>query len=377
MVATSLHKLAALIADNREQLLAGWRAAVRELPGARHLDTPTLNDHVPQLIRELETALRQQSETTIAESVREGTPPTHGLQRLQDGFDIEEVVAEYNILRDCVHDLADEHGLQLQGEAFRILNQVMDSSIGMAVKTYAQYQARLVQRRREEHLTFITHDLRTPLTAIAVSARVLETKLPPDVNDDVPRMLNTLQRNVQQLDGLVRKILTEDSALQDDGKVKVQHRSFELWPLVEGLRTELQVVAARTQTDLRNEVPFDLVVHADPGLIHRVLQNLLSNAIRYTERGTVTVGARNAGDDGAVECWVQDTGAGISPSLLPHVFDKGASDPDRPGGTGLGLSIVKTFVEAHGGRVRATNEKSAGSRFEFTLPGPNRSDASA
>lgn len=84
--------------------MADWRQQVRLLPSARTLDTPTLNDHIPAFLDELAAALRSRSEETIQDVVCEGTPPAHGQQRVYDGFDIVEVVAEYNILRECLHD---------------------------------------------------------------------------------------------------------------------------------------------------------------------------------------------------------------------------------------------------------------------------------
>src|SRR5687767_15912054 len=110
--------------------------------------------------------------------MREASPPAHGLQRVQDGFDIEEVVAEYNILRGCIHDLAQANGLALQGEPFRILNRVLDGAIGLAVKTFAAERALEVRSRREEYLSFVAHDLRTPLNAISLATGVLELALP-------------------------------------------------------------------------------------------------------------------------------------------------------------------------------------------------------
>src|SRR5689334_11653223 len=174
MVIEVLHQLAALIERDREELLGRWRRQVQQLASARQLDAPTLNDHIPQLLAEVVTALRIKSEQTIPEALVEGSPPAHGLQRVQDGFDIEEVVAEYNILRGCIHDLADEQGIVLQGRPFHILNRVLDQAIGLALQTYATRQALEVQRRREEYLAFVAHDLRTPLGAIALAGRVLE-----------------------------------------------------------------------------------------------------------------------------------------------------------------------------------------------------------
>ena len=118
----NLHVLAALLERERESLLSRWREQVRQLPSAKHLDAPTLNDHIPTLLDELVTALQNLSEKTIPEALLEGSPPAHGLQRHADGFDIVEIVAEYNILRGCIHDLAEDNGLSLQGKAFHILN---------------------------------------------------------------------------------------------------------------------------------------------------------------------------------------------------------------------------------------------------------------
>src|SRR6478672_10084111 len=142
---SDLDQLAALIRRERVGVLSRWRPQVRALTSAQHLDAPTLNDHVPQLIDELATALQARSDETIPEALSEASPPAHGLQRVQDGYDIEEVVAEYNILRGCIHDLAQANGLTLQGKPFHILNRVLDGAIGLAVKTFAAERAGAVR----------------------------------------------------------------------------------------------------------------------------------------------------------------------------------------------------------------------------------------
>ncbi len=119
-----LDRLAALIRQKRTELLRQWRDQIRELPSARHLDTPTLNDHIPDLLTDLANALQSRSDRTIPEAISEGGPSAHGRQRVNDAFDIEEVVAEDNILRGCIHDLADDNGLNLQGQAFHIIKRI-------------------------------------------------------------------------------------------------------------------------------------------------------------------------------------------------------------------------------------------------------------
>jgi predicted transcriptional regulator len=94
MAEKDLDKLAELIKQERSALLSNWRQQVRQLPSARHLNVPTLNDHLPGLIDELAAALREKSDESIPEALSESSPTAHGIQRLENAFDIEEVVAE-------------------------------------------------------------------------------------------------------------------------------------------------------------------------------------------------------------------------------------------------------------------------------------------
>lgn len=369
MRATGQFELAALIRQQRDVLLSTWRQQVRQLPSARNLDTSTLNDHIPQLLDELVDALNSSSDQKIPEALARGSPPVHGLERCREGYDIEAVVTEYNILRGCIHDLTEKNGLSLDGDLFHIVNGVLDRAIGLAVQTYATERAFELQKRREEYLAFVAHDLRTPLNAVALAASVLEeTFRDGNAREDTEWMLKTLRRNVQQLHGLVEKIIQENANLTTESRIKLERREFDLWPLVEALIYELRPLAKTSGTKLVNQVPHHVVVYADASLLKRVFQNLISNAIRHTAHGRVAIGAGEPSPEGTVECWVSDDGAGIPKEQLERVFDgleKGFADGS---GLGLGLSIIKTFVEAHGGRVSVESKRRMGSKFRFTLP---------
>jgi len=152
----------------------------------------------------------------------------------------------------------------------------------------------------------------------------------------------------------------------------VEKRAFDLWPLVEALIEEMQPVADAAGTRILNEVPDELVVFADAALLKRILQNLVANAIRHTQRGEVVVGACEQQADHAVECRVSDNGAGIPRELLGRIFEAGETTSSEAGGTGLGLAIVQTLTEAHGGKVTVESREGAGSTFRFTLPMPAR-----
>jgi signal transduction histidine kinase len=365
----ALQTVAQLVKLNRDALLSRWRLQVRKLPSARYLDIPTLNDHIPSLLDELAIALETGPGQTIPEALVEASAPAHGLQRLKDAFDIEEVVAEYNIMRGCIHDLATEHGVSLQGRPFHVINRVFDHAIAEALQTYATQRALEVQQRREEYLAFVVHDLRTPLFAISLTGRVLEKTLPKlDAGDDVQRLVKSLRRNVQQLEGLVRKVLEENSNLQTDSGVKLVRRWFDAWPMVEELLDDIHEVTTSAHTRVVNRVPDDMVLFADAGLMRRVFQNLIGNAIKFTPGGEVIVDARADESQGTVEIRVSDNGLGIDAAMLDKVFDKGESGSGDDASTGLGLAIVKTFVEAHGGSVTVQSEPGRGSTFRFTLP---------
>jgi hypothetical protein len=107
MGSEQLQELAALLRGSKTALLDAWRAQVRQLPSARDLDVPTLNDHMPMLVDELVSALEHDSGELIAEALAEGTPPAHGIQRLQDGFDIVEVTEDDKGLRGTQHHIAE------------------------------------------------------------------------------------------------------------------------------------------------------------------------------------------------------------------------------------------------------------------------------
>ncbi len=368
MIINNLEQLALLIIQQRDTLLSRWRFQLQQMDSAKKLDPPALNDHIPDLLQELAIAFRLRAGEHIADA-HIGTPPEHGRQRLKDGFEIEEVVGEYNILRGCIHDLAVENQLVLQGRPFHILNRVLDDAIGAAVRTYAAQRALDVQQRREEYLAFVAHDLRTPLNAISLATRVLELTVSDQSKAaQTNQMLKTLHRNVQHLAGLVSKVLDENTNLQSEAGISLERRELDLWPLVEALIHDLRPVAGTDSTRLINQVPEDLTVYADASLLRRVFQNLIANAILYTPQGEVSIGARLVTEHQCVECRVSDSGAGIPSDKIDKVFDKYEGDDKNSAGMGLGLAIFKTFIEAHGGSVSVDSVFGKGSTFRFTLP---------
>ena len=368
MTTEDFTRLAALIRKERTGLLAEWRQEVRQLLIAKHLDTPTLNDHLPDLLEELACELESSFDETMIEAGLKDNASIHGFERLRLGFDVEEVVAEYNALRSAIQNLAERNGLSLYGKTNHIVNRVIDEAVGLAVKTYATQKAVEVQQRRDEHLSFVAHDLRSPLSAVLMAARLLEANLPPEARtQQASTLLDTLHRNVKRMDALIIKVVQEEANLNADADDKLDRHEVNLHLLVEGLFGDIHPLAEISQTSLINNVPPALALSADANRLTLIFQNLISNAIKYSPHGKVTIAAAEVEEGRFVECQVSDNGAGIPVARLEKIFEKLESDPNRDDGIGLGLAIVKQFVEAHGGHITVTSEPGQGSTFRFTL----------
>lgn len=362
-------QLAALIEQERETLLARWRQEVHELPSASPLDAETLNEHVTGFLDDLIAALRGNPDGSLPAAANTSAPSAQRLQWIRDGSSIEEVVAQCAILRGCIHDLAADYGLVLQGSTFHTVNRVFAHKLGSAAQAFSNQHAREAQARREEYLAFVAHDLRNPLSAISMACDVLQLIHPAQSTDPkTTQLLESMCRNVRQIEAMVSKVMKENINLQPGRGIKLERRELDLWPLVEALIHDLQPVAGTDSTTLVNNVPGDLVVFADAELLRRIFQNLIANAIRFTPQGNIIVGAIADDTKDAVECWVCDNGTGIPKALIGKVFDKGEHCPGKAGGTGLGLAIVKTFVEAHGGAATVDSKEGVGTTFRFSLP---------
>jgi two-component system, OmpR family, phosphate regulon sensor histidine kinase PhoR len=371
MADTQLQKFAGIIQKHRSRLLKEWRDKVRLLPAARNLDTPTLNDHIPHLFDELTLALTAGQTESVLDLELHDSPKIHGGLRMRAGFDIVEVVAEYNILRELLSALAQKEHVDITGDPNQILNRVIDRAVALAVDTFAKEKALDIQQRREEQLSFVIHDLKTPLSAIHAAGRILETSLSEETKTGrVGNMLEIVRRNALRLNALVTTASQEqyNLAASTAQELKVAHREFDLWPLVQALIWDLRALVESVPVQITNIVPENCLMNADPVLITQVFQNLLSNAIKYTAKGEITVGAEQT-EVNKIRCWVRDTGAGIPRERLAKIFEKFETDPKQQGGMGLGLAIVKQIIEAHGGQVFVESEEGRGSTFSFALPG--------
>jgi signal transduction histidine kinase len=362
-----LYKIASLIRQERSYLMAEWRHEVRKLPIAKDLDEFVLNDHIPALLEELAHEFERSSDETMIEGL-EKEPAIHGLIRLQLRFDVEEVIAEYNALRGVLQKFIEEYNLNQKGTLHHTLNRVIDRSIGIAVKTYSEQKALEIQKHREEHLSFVTHDLRAPLVTIGLAARIFEKHISNNKNDkeQTDKFLNHLYNNIDLLDDLIKKVIQEEYNLTETTRERLlQQKEINLHDFVDHIIMNFHPLIEASNIHLTNSIPEEIKIVADARLLSSIFQNLISNAIKYTSKGEISVGAKKV--VGFIECWIKDNGTGIAKDRLDKIFDKLETDPQRKDGMGLGLTIVKKFVEAHGGTVTVDSKLGSGSTFRFTL----------
>jgi signal transduction histidine kinase len=224
-------------------------------------------------------------------------------------------------------------------------------------------------RRKDEFLAMLAHELRNPLGAVSTAAYILAKS--PDLEPRVARSVAVIQRQSQHLARLVDDLL--DVSRITRGKVELRRVPLDLVEVVkQTVETTRPLVEARRH---RLEVALPdavLPLMADPTRVEQVLANLIRNAVKFTEPGgLVQVDAEARDGYGVVR--VRDTGVGISGELLPRVFDlfiQGQQGLDRSaGGLGIGLTLVRSLVEMHGGRVEAHSDgPGSGSEFIIWLP---------
>jgi two-component system, OmpR family, phosphate regulon sensor histidine kinase PhoR len=340
--------------------------------------------------RELEAVLSSMAEGVVAvdadERIMTFNRAAAGLLGLDPRFSIGRRVVEVVRNRELerfisraladggpVHDeiiLPDESEQRTLQATGTVLHDADDARIGALLVFNDITQLRRLESVRRDFVANVSHEMRTPLTAIKAAAETLLSDDPD--GPDRERFLKIVQRNADRMTAIIEDLLALARLEQAGGQPRADLKKTPLEPVLAAAAEACHVAAQERGTDIGIACPPDLVAMIDPVLIEQAVVNLLDNAIKYGRPGApVDVSAARAA--GEVIIAVRDRGEGIPAHHLPRIFerfyrvDKGRSR--TLGSTGLGLAIVKHICQAHGGRVGVESRTGVGTTFRIHLPG--------
>ena len=395
-------RLADFIRSNVEPILVEWEAFARSIwPKGVEASPAELRDEADDILRAtVEDMQSSQTDTQKAEKSKGASRPdqrggltgasaSHGSGRVASGFDLSTVIAEYRALRASVLRLWRESeptpDLRDLDDLTRF-NESMDQSLTHAVRSFVEQferdrqtllvseqtsrqEAEAANRAKDAFLATLSHELRTPLNAIVGWLSILQHESAETKH--FQEGLKVIERNTMAQVKLIDDVL--DVSRIVSGKLRVDIRPCELADVINaGVNVTRPPAEARGITVAVRLDPSASGAWCDSVRIQQVVWNLVSNAVKFTPKGG-RVDVVLTREKSSFQIEVTDTGQGISPELLPHVFDRfrqGDSGTRRRfAGLGLGLSIVKYIVEAHGGTVAATSMgEGKGSTFTVRLP---------
>jgi signal transduction histidine kinase len=396
-------RLADFIVANVEPILAEWESFARSIwPSGATADPTEMRDDAADILRA--TAVDMQSCQTAAQQTEKSkgasrqssesddltrASSSHGRGRVVSGFELWAVVAEYRALRASV--------LRLWRESQRTpdlcdlddvtrFNESIDQSLTHAVRSYAEQverdretlmaneqasrrEAEESNRAKDLFLATLSHEMRTPLNAIVGWISILRHE--DAETRHFQEGLKVIERNTTAQLQLIDDLL--DVSRIVSGKLRVDIQPCDLTEVINaGVNVARTAAKARGVTlDVRLD-PLASHASCDSVRLQQVVWNLVSNALKFTPKGG-EVHVTLTREESSFQIQVSDTGQGISPDLLPHVFDRfrqaDSSMRRRVSGLGLGLSIVKYIVEAHGGTVEVSSPgEGKGSTFTVHLP---------
>ncbi|MEQ8767351.1 MAG: sensor histidine kinase [Planctomycetota bacterium] len=347
-------RLADFVESNRDRIIERWMLLVEERLALR-LDDSQLRDHIPGFVKDLASALAEGSSRWVSN----GSAESHGRQRQLSGIDVSTLCREMALVGETVLELAveDEHSLELSEIAE--LYRAIASGTATSLTAYSSRRDDEISKQSADHVSFIAHELRTPLQ----SARFALMLLRQDEEAARPSHLDRLDRSLTEVVDLVDNSLLHARLDGVSHKHVQTHRGIAL--LESALDKTSDHAAARSISISVEGGEF--AVEADHKLMVSALTNLLKNAVKFTRpHGVITVRASTQGSRAMFE--VEDQCGGLPPDLPARLFQPFVQEGRDRSGFGLGLVIVKRAVESHGGSVRVCNHPGRGCTFVIDLP---------
>jgi signal transduction histidine kinase len=354
--------LSGLLADRRVDILERWTQRIGREHVDKELSRGELWDDLPHFFDEMLAALRSEEGSSAEAAASNGSTASvaHGTQRLRVGFDLAEVIREYEILTECILDEVEAVGGSISTRAFRRVQALLNAGRAQAVAAYIDRRDAEMMGATSHHVAFIAHELRSPLMTASLAVTALrKTERPED-----QWALGMLTRNLNALRELIDQVLTADRLA---GQLPLRRESFDLRGLLEQVIAEAQLAAQQCHVEIALQAPEALPFNGDQRLLRSAMGNVLGNAVKFTHEGSaISVRARR--HDRGLTVEVEDRCGGLPQGNTTELFEPFVQRGENRTGFGLGLAIVKQALEAHGGRVSVRNLPGKGCVFSLELP---------
>ncbi len=387
-----------VLADKTDTIVKNWIEAVRldrKIETADALTHSAIQDHIPHLLAAMATVLSQYQKSEIKVIIEASLD--HGLLRAKQGYDAAEVAREYHLLRQVIFSHLEAELLAGTTadvfRAFRLIDAVVDEAITQCFDSYVaqrlreleQIQTQLQLTNQElnrlvnvnqENVYHLAHELKTPLNSIIGYSELFlrQEKWQSEIKDTLPGIehIERVLRNGRQLLRLINDTLELSRA--DAGKIKLYLRQTNVRSVINTVVEMMQPLA--DAKGLKLAVITDCApkqVVADGQRLQQIVTNLLSNAIRYTESGSIELSCHQVGEANWAIA-ITDTGIGIAPADTNRIFDpffqagEAGKQHFPPESTGLGLAIVSRLVTLLQGKIELVSEIGVGSTFTLILP---------
>ncbi|MBD1828785.1 HAMP domain-containing histidine kinase [Microcoleus vaginatus GB1-A2] len=382
--------------DKIDIISQNWVEAVRadeQIESAKQLTYDSVRDSLPIVLQAIVTMLSQSEDSDLRTVIQESLD--HGGVRAQQGFDAQEIAREYRLLRRVIFEALEPELLKGSAaevnRAYRLIDTALDEAIADCFKTYTQARFQELQelqnhlqltnqeltrlvRASQENLSHLAHELKTPLTSIiGYSELFLRQGKNSQLKDSAPNLahIDKVLSNGRRLLRLINDTL--EISRYDAGRINLQLTATNVRSAI-GTVVEILEPLAKAKN-------LEIAVDCDPVLdqvmtdylrLQQIITNLASNAIRYTQAGTITIKTKLLPDKHWSIC-ITDTGIGIASEdcdriFLPYFRADNSLAPYIPDSTGLGLAIVARLVNLLQGKIELVSEVGVGSSFTVIFP---------
>lgn len=351
-----------LIKARRGELLKSWNDWVRAEVSAAQMDSGELVDSMPLFIDDLIASMEVTDEPGAEGSgAGRSSARVHGGERLRLGFDVTAVVREYNLLRRAILGLAQAENQTPTVDEIQVLTDIIGNAQAEAVGEYQRQRDQEQARQAAQHLSFLAHEMRTPLSSTLNAFTLLRAY----VAQPAARYLAMIDRGFKRLMEVLDNALIAGRV--QTGGVVPNISAVDVAACIRDVVAENALNAEHRGMTLLAEIPETLTLNADRHLLQSVLSNLVGNAIKFSApNSTIAVRAHRTHAMAVVE--VEDGCGGLPPDKVTAIFDPHVQIGADRTGFGLGLAIAKQAAEAHGGTLQVQNLEGHGCCFRLELP---------